>query len=123
MDVEFVNIAFTHSGLKALIGNEVDELGDNLFARGQLDHAKELGDRVNRVDEDGNHSWDPIDWRNEYKRSDVHGVLLVASQSREHLNSILDRIRDQVDEIYTLHGKTRPGSLKVRRGQLIGGLV
>jgi hypothetical protein len=116
LPLEFVNIAFTYNGLKAL-GLNADELyasfDSNLdvLKKGQLACATELGDPVeNEV---------PKEWIDEFKNQhdQIHGVLLVAADSDTTLQKcradIESKLGNFVQVVYKLQGQTRPGINKV----------
>ncbi|CAE6439305.1 unnamed protein product [Rhizoctonia solani] len=112
LPLEFVNIAFTYNGLKAL-GLNADELyasfDSNLdvLKKGQLACVVELGDPVeNEV---------PKEWIDEFKNQhdQIHGVLLVAADSDTTLQKcradIESKLGNFVQVVYKLQGQTRPG--------------
>ncbi|KAF7365563.1 Dye-decolorizing peroxidase [Mycena venus] len=73
-----VNIAFSHTGLVALGVN--DDLGDPDFVAGQFSQTTFIGD---------NHSlWNPA-----FAGTNIHGVLLLASDTVDNINTELANIQ------------------------------
>jgi hypothetical protein len=95
-----LNIAFTQRGLAAL--NITDELNDSTFSGGQLQDISSLGDP-------GTTNWVP-----EFVAGHIHGVILLASDTVDNINSTLSGLQSKlgtsITEIYSLQGAARPGS-------------
>ncbi|KIK54200.1 hypothetical protein GYMLUDRAFT_1024286 [Collybiopsis luxurians FD-317 M1] len=95
-----VNIAFSQKGLTEL--GITDNLGDTLFAAGQLNDASNLGDTTS-------------DWVSEFidPNNLLHGVLLLASDATDNINSTLSQIQNalngSISEVYSIQGQARPG--------------
>ncbi|CAE6379179.1 unnamed protein product [Rhizoctonia solani] len=112
VSVEFVNIGFSNAGLTKLIGpNHVSDLNDHLFETGQLKHAGELGDMIEANK--------PKHWLPEFIETgsnQIDGVLLVASEAKDHLSScchwVDQALSTAAKKVYTLKGKVRDGALK-----------
>ncbi|KAJ6578622.1 fungal peroxidase [Mycena sp. CBHHK59/15] len=97
--VTALNIAFSQTGLNAL--NIGDSLGDSAFANGQLADLTNLGDP-------GSTNWVP-----QFVGTNIHGVILLASDTLNNINSELDSLKSamgsSMTEIYSLQGAARPG--------------
>jgi len=95
-----LNIAFSQPGLVAL--GVADDLGDSLFTSGQEAFANDLGDP-------GTVNWVPA-----FLNKQIHGVLLLASDTDFNLNnfitSITSLLQGSIQEIYRLKGAARPGN-------------
>ncbi|KAJ7885114.1 fungal peroxidase [Mycena olivaceomarginata] len=95
-----LNIAFSSLGLLAL--NITDELNDSAFSGGQLQDISSLGDP-------GTTNWVP-----EFVAGHIHGVILLASDTVDNINSTLSGLQSKlgtsITEIYSLQGAARPGS-------------
>ncbi|KAJ6501275.1 fungal peroxidase [Mycena vulgaris] len=95
-----LNIAFSQSGLRAL--NISDSLGDTVFPGGQAADNGTLGDP-------GTQNWVP-----EFVGTNIHGVILLASDTVDNINNELAGLKsalgDSITEIYSLQGAARPGS-------------
>ncbi|KAJ7723416.1 fungal peroxidase [Mycena metata] len=95
-----LNIAFSQTGLFAL--NITDNLNDAPFAGGQLADIGNLGDP-------GTTNWVP-----QFVGTDIHGVILLASDTVDNINtelaSIQSKLGDCITEIYSLQGAARPGN-------------
>ncbi|KIK63492.1 hypothetical protein GYMLUDRAFT_241962 [Collybiopsis luxurians FD-317 M1] len=93
-----LNIAFSQKGLTAL--GKTDNLGDSLFSNGQLSDAPNLGDQT------GN-------WVSAFAGTNIHGVLLLASDTVDNVNSLLAQIQttlaSSISEVYRIQGQARPG--------------
>ncbi|KAJ7256340.1 fungal peroxidase [Mycena rebaudengoi] len=94
-----LNIAFSQSGLTAL--NVTDSLQDAVFPGGQFKDSSNLGDPP------GSPNWVP-----EFKGTEIHGVLLLASDTVENIDSQLASLKSalgsSIREIYSLQGAARP---------------
>lgn len=94
-----VNIAFSQSGLTTL--GITDDLGDSGFASGQAVDATALGDP-------GTGNWVPG-----FVGTSVHGVFLLASDTIDNVNDMLEEVQnslnDSITEIHRLQGQARPG--------------
>ncbi|KAJ7112816.1 fungal peroxidase [Mycena crocata] len=102
-----LNIAFSHPGLLTLnvsLGN--DTLGDPAFAAGQLQSVTGTN---NILGDPGTKNWVP-----QFLEKKIHGVILMASDTVDNINSELKTIKscfgDSIAEIYTLEGAARPGA-------------
>ncbi|KAJ7885115.1 hypothetical protein B0H14DRAFT_2699788 [Mycena olivaceomarginata] len=95
-----LNIAFTNTGLNAL--NVRDSLNDSLFSGGQLQDVNNLGDP-------GTKNWVPV-----FVGTNIHGVILLASDSERNMDITLASLKSQlggcITEIYALQGAARPGN-------------
>ncbi|KAJ7512499.1 fungal peroxidase [Mycena galericulata] len=95
-----LNIAFSHTGLLAL--NVSDTLGDPLFSVGQAVNASNLGDP-------GTTNWVP-----QFVGTSIHGVILLASDTVDNINSTLaslqSKLGNSITEIYSLQAEARPGA-------------
>ncbi|KAJ7698711.1 hypothetical protein B0H17DRAFT_1050506 [Mycena rosella] len=95
-----LNIAFSQTGLLAL--GIKDSLGDTAFAGGQAADSGTLGDP-------GTKNWVP-----QFVGTSIHGVILLASDSVNNINTQLFNIQaalgSSVKELYTLQAAARPGS-------------
>ncbi|KAJ7698702.1 dye-decolorizing peroxidase precursor [Mycena rosella] len=96
-----LNIAFSQTGLLAL--NVTDSMSDVPFAGGQAVDPN-LGDP-------GTTNWVP-----EFVGTNIHGVILLASDTLDNINSQLASLKsalgDSVTEIYSLQGAARPDNEK-----------
>jgi DyP dimeric alpha+beta barrel domain len=94
-----VNIAFSQTGLTALGVN--DTLGDPAFTNGQFLDAGNLGDP-------GTVNWVPA-----FKGTNVHGVILLASDSDNLINIELAAVNvlfgSSITKVHSLQGQVRPG--------------
>ncbi|KAK7046855.1 DyP-type peroxidase [Favolaschia claudopus] len=98
--VTMLNIAFSATGLSAL---GVDEsLGDSAFAGGQFKDLRSLGDP-------GSDNWVP-----DFAGTDIHGVLLFASDSQDNINDAVFELESalggSIKKVYSLAAAARPGS-------------
>ncbi|KAJ7089327.1 hypothetical protein B0H15DRAFT_780120 [Mycena belliarum] len=95
-----LNIAFSQTGLRAL-GNQ-DSLDDTAFSNGQAADNGTLGDP-------GTKNWVP-----QFVGTKIHGVILLASDTVDNINTELHIIQNalgnSVTEIYRLQGAARPGA-------------
>ncbi|KAJ6616414.1 fungal peroxidase [Mycena sp. CBHHK59/15] len=95
-----LNIAFSQSGLTAL--SITDSLGDSAFAGGQFKDLNALGDP-------GSANWVP-----QFAGTSIHGVILLASDTLDNVNSQLASLKtslgSSITEVYSLQGAARPGS-------------
>ncbi|THV00299.1 fungal peroxidase [Dendrothele bispora CBS 962.96] len=93
-----VNIAFSQTGLNAL--SVTDSLGESLFAAGQFADRTALGDVTSN-------------WVPEFSGTNVHGVILLASDTDDNIQSELANIKNilgsSITEISRLSGASRPG--------------
>ncbi|KAF5375779.1 hypothetical protein D9757_008977 [Collybiopsis confluens] len=94
-----VNIAFSQRGLTAL--GVTDNLGDSDFSSGQFSGASSLGDQTSN-------------WVPQFSGTDIDGVLLLASDTIDNVNTMLSNIETAVNgsvsEVYRIQGAARPGS-------------
>ncbi|KIK63491.1 hypothetical protein GYMLUDRAFT_241961 [Collybiopsis luxurians FD-317 M1] len=94
-----VNIAFSQRGLTAL--GITDNLGDSLFANGQFSDAGNLGDTTSN-------------WVSAFAGTNIHGVLLLASDTIANINSTLSQLQNtlngSISEVYSIQGQARPGN-------------
>lgn len=97
--VTALNIAFSHSGLQTL--GITDNLGDDAFAQGQA------ADALNLLDP-GTGNWVPG-----FVGTSVHGVFLLASDTIDNVNDLLDDLQaslgSAITELHRLQGAARPG--------------
>ncbi|KAJ7255242.1 fungal peroxidase [Mycena rebaudengoi] len=97
-----LNIAFSQTGLTALGGSATQSLGDSFFSSGQFVGASGLGDP-------GTANWVP-----EFAGSNIHGVILLASDTQANIDSTLASLKaalgSSINEIYSLQGAARPGN-------------
>ncbi|KDN45326.1 hypothetical protein RSAG8_04913, partial [Rhizoctonia solani AG-8 WAC10335] len=104
----FLNIAFSKKGLDAL--GITDDLGDEPFAQGQLDDAKDLGDD-GVTEADGFHP----SWETAFKHR-VDGVFVIAGESWASVNAktleVLVAFTSSLRVVYRLKGSVRPGNQK-----------
>lgn len=95
----FFNIAFSQSGLNAM--GITDDLGDDVFSKGQFADAENLKD-------------DLSEWEDVWKGTNVHGVLLVASDQQKYIDALLGELLatfgDSITELTVLEGSARPGA-------------
>ncbi|KAJ7593098.1 fungal peroxidase [Mycena floridula] len=97
-----VNIAFSQAGLTAL--GVTDNLGDSIYSTGQASAVAngDLGDG-------GTGGWQP-----EFVAGDIHGVLLLASDTVDNINAQLASLQatlgTSITESYRLLGEARPGA-------------
>jgi hypothetical protein len=110
-----LNIAFSQSGLTAL--NVTDSLQDAVFPGGQFkEYLHSLSFEIlsswefsssNLGDPPGSPNWVP-----EFKGTEIHGVLLLASDTVENIDSQLASLKSalgsSIREIYSLQGAARP---------------
>jgi DyP dimeric alpha+beta barrel domain len=93
-----VNIAFSQLGLTAL--SVLEPLGDTVFPLGQAADANNLGDP-------GTANWVP-----QFTGKNIHGVILLASDTQQNINNELRQIqavlRTCTTEQYRLEGMARP---------------
>ncbi len=84
-----------------------DEIGDNVFNKGMLADAPNLGDRVDR------------EWIDEFKQ-EIHGVFLVTGDEQTTVQEKLGAIKDifsrggkdaTIHEVLSVVGNARPGAL------------
>ncbi|KAK7059634.1 DyP-type peroxidase [Favolaschia claudopus] len=98
--VTMLNIAFSATGLSALGVNE--SLGDSAFAGGQFKDSRSLGDP-------GSDNWVP-----EFAGTDIHGVLLFASDSQDNINDAVFELESalggSIKKVYSLAAAARTGS-------------
>lgn len=94
-----VNIAFSQTGLTTL--GITDNLGDSLFTAGQEADASALGDPGT------------TNWVTQFVGHGIHGVILLASDTLDNINTELANIQsifgDSITEVYSLQGAARPG--------------
>ncbi|CUA72642.1 Peroxidase 2 [Rhizoctonia solani] len=104
----FLNIAFSKKGLDAL--GITDDLGNQPFAQGQLDDAKDLGDD-GVTETDGFHP----NWETAFKHR-VDGVFVVAGESWASINvkilEVMLAFTSAFRIVYRLKGSVRPGNQK-----------
>nr|WAW38298.1 DyP-type peroxidase [Mycena epipterygia] len=95
-----LNIAFSATGLTAL--NVSNALGDTPFGGGQLKNIASLGDP-------GTTNWVP-----QFIGTSIHGVILLASNTVDNINSELASLQsalgDSITEVYSLQAAARPGA-------------
>lgn len=96
-----LNIAFSNAGLVALnITGPTNDLGDTVFAQGQAADASNLGDP------------NTTNWVPEFVGTNIHGVLLLASDTEVNINSTLadlqSKLGNSITEIYSLRTAMRP---------------
>lgn len=93
-----LNIAFSASGLTQL--NIHDDLNDEFFAKGQFADAEALGDVLEK-------------WEEAFKGTGIHGVFLVASDVRECVDEMVERLEKgfggSVKVVTRIWGAARPG--------------
>ncbi|KAF5375741.1 hypothetical protein D9757_008983 [Collybiopsis confluens] len=93
-----LNVAFSQRGLTTL--GVRDNLGDSLFANGQLSGASDLGDKTSQ-------------WVPQFSASNIDGVFLVASDTIDNVNSLLSQLQaslqGSISEVYRVQGQARPG--------------
>ncbi|KAF5375784.1 hypothetical protein D9757_008981 [Collybiopsis confluens] len=93
-----VNIAFSQKGLSAL--GVTDNLGDTLFFSGQLNGSSSFNDQLSN-------------WVPQFAGSDIDGVLLLASDTVDNVDSTLSTIQSSINgsisEVYRIQGAARPG--------------
>ena len=98
--VTALNIAFSQTGLTAL--GITDDLNDFLFTQGQFANAANLSDP-------GTGNWVP-----QFKGTNIHGVILLASDTVDNLNATLAGLQsalgNSIQEIYSLQAAARPGA-------------
>ncbi|KAJ7220135.1 dye-decolorizing peroxidase precursor [Mycena pura] len=98
--VTALNIAFSQTGLTAL--GITDDLNDILFTQGQFANAANLSDT-------GTANWVP-----QFKGTKIHGVILLASNTVDKLNTALAKLQsalgNSVQELYSLQAAARPGA-------------
>ncbi|KAJ6506018.1 dye-decolorizing peroxidase precursor [Mycena vulgaris] len=97
--VTAVNIAFSHTGLVTLGVSE--PIGDPDFDAGQFSQTSTIGDNPSL--------WDPA-----FAGTSIHGVILLASDTVENINTELANIQSilgsSMTESHRLQGGARPGS-------------
>ncbi|KAJ7033172.1 fungal peroxidase [Mycena alexandri] len=95
-----LNIAFSQTGLTAL--NVTDSLGDSLFSGGQFKDLANLGDPS------------ATQWVPEFAGTGIHGVLLFASDTDDHINTAVTNLEsalgDSITKVYSLQAGARPGA-------------
>ncbi|KZV89881.1 Dyp-type peroxidase [Exidia glandulosa HHB12029] len=95
-----LNLAFSQTGLTTL--NVTDDLGDAVFTKGQFADATNLGDP-------GTDNWKPA-----FKGTSVHGVFLMASDSKALIDVmelfLVGIFLKDITVQHTLLGNVRPGS-------------
>ncbi|KAI1346831.1 hypothetical protein F5Y01DRAFT_319408 [Xylaria sp. FL0043] len=103
IDNSGVNIAFSQKGLVAL--GITDDIGDDVFKKGMLADAGNLGD-------------DLSEWDADFKK-EIHGVIAITSNNKIILERALDHVKKifrigqmdaAIDEVTRLLGQTRPGT-------------
>ncbi|KAH8831895.1 DyP-type peroxidase [Flagelloscypha sp. PMI_526] len=94
-----VNIAFSQRGLNAL--NFTEDVGDPSFSHGQIGDVEPFHDRVE-------------EWVPAFKSENVHGVLMLASDTTSNIDaqllSIEAALHSSATKVYSLEGAARPGS-------------
>lgn len=94
-----VNIAFTQAGLITM--GVYDPLGDPAFSAGQFGAASSLGDN-------------PSDWDPAFAPGNLHGVLMVMSNTTDNINTELSAIETIlngcISSVLRLDASARPGA-------------
>ncbi|KAH8834454.1 fungal peroxidase [Flagelloscypha sp. PMI_526] len=98
--VTAVNIAFSHPGLVTL--GHSDDMVDSDFQNGQFSDAPaRFHDRAD-------------DWVPAFKSGDIHGVILLASDTQSNIDTQLAALKTSLgtsaSEVYSLQGAARPGA-------------
>ncbi|KAJ7636985.1 fungal peroxidase [Roridomyces roridus] len=97
-----LNIAFSQTGLSAL--KVAGGLNDPDFSAGQLANAVALGDPGSD------------NWVSAFKSTSIHGVILLASDTTDNLQSTVASVRralaGTINEAYSLNAAARPGSMQ-----------
>ncbi|KAF7335655.1 DyP-type peroxidase [Mycena venus] len=96
-----LNIAFSQTGLVALnITGPTNDLNDAVFAKGQAMDAFNLGDP------------NTTNWVPEFVGTNIHGVMLLASDTEASINTTLadlqSKLGNSITEIYSLRTAMRP---------------
>ncbi|KZV99447.1 fungal peroxidase [Exidia glandulosa HHB12029] len=95
-----LNMAFSATGLQAL--GVSDDLGDFVFPAGQFAGAVGLGDTLDN-------------WKDEFKGTGIHGVVLLASDTKDLINEQIKFIETafgaSIRKVYELDAAMRPGDL------------
>ncbi|KAF7335654.1 DyP-type peroxidase [Mycena venus] len=100
-----LNIAFSQTGLIALnITGPANDLNDTVFTNGQVADASNLGDP------------NTTNWVPEFVGTNIHGVMLLASDTEASINTTLadlqSKLGNSITEIYSLRGAMRPNENK-----------
>ncbi|KAJ6536896.1 hypothetical protein B0H19DRAFT_1182080 [Mycena capillaripes] len=95
-----LNIAFSQAGLNKLDISEPD-LRDTEFKNGQFSDSANLGDGA-----------DAKTWLSPFKGTSIHGVILLASDTIENIDTTLKSLKSalgsSITEIHSLQGAARP---------------
>ncbi|KAG8987029.1 hypothetical protein FRB94_002282 [Tulasnella sp. JGI-2019a] len=99
-------IALTTKAFDPLDLGPANQLADLDWERGQLAHAKKLGDRPKHTDTEYTPDWEPVWLKNE-----LHGVILVATHCEAECKLAEDEIRkilpSSIDIVNIVKGRVR----------------
>lgn len=94
-----INLAFSFTGLTTLGINET--LNDTVFTTGQFQDAPNLNDST-------------AEWVEVFKGTEIHGMMLLSSDTLDLVNSKLSSVRhlfgSSMSQLYSLKGQVRPGN-------------
>lgn len=102
-----LNVAFSQTGITAL--GIADDLGDVAFSQGQVNDVDTLGETTDL-------------WKDAFKGTSIHGVILIASDTTDLINQqvvfIETTFGSSLRKLYSLDGAMRPGEMAGHESEL-----